>query len=67
MPPAASVVMLPWAIPETGTTTLELSGKLDALKLADATLTAKTFYVPVGGGNNATVNVVLHLKITLLD
>ncbi len=53
--------------PETGTTTLELSGKLDALKLADVTLAAKTFLVPVGGGNNATVNVVLHLKINILD
>jgi hypothetical protein len=54
--------------PATGTTTLELSGKLDALKLADTTLTAKTFYVPVGGGGgNATVNVVLHLKINILD
>jgi len=53
--------------PATGTTAFTLSGKLDALKLADVTLTAKPLYVPIGGGNNMTVNVVLHLKITIVD
>lgn len=53
--------------PANGTTALDLSGKLGALKLADVTLTAKTFYVPIGSSNNLTVNVVLHLNVAIVD
>lgn len=53
--------------PDTGATTLDLSGRLGVAKLADLLLTATLATVPVGGGATGAVDVALHLKINILD
>jgi hypothetical protein len=53
--------------PDTGTTTLALSGVLGEKKLADLTLTGSTTGVPVGGGVSGTVSLALHLKVNIID
>ena len=53
--------------PESGTTTINLEGKLGVKKLADLTLTGTLADVPVGGGVNGTVTVSLEVKIDILD
>ena len=53
--------------PDTGSTTLALSGVVGEKKLADTVLTATVANVPVGGAVLGTVTVALHLRIDILD
>jgi hypothetical protein len=53
--------------PDTGSTTLALSGTPGEKKLADLLLSATVPGIPVGGGISGTASIALHLKINLLD
>ena len=51
----------------TGTTAIDLTGKLGTSLLADVLLTGTVAGLPVGGGVGATVSLALHVKVAILD